>query len=65
MQVDDGSTAAPEGENIISRLSYEYFKEKPCIFPYILPRIELPAFIISLVSHFLLVRSIPPAMFSD
>ena len=65
MQVDDGFIAAPEGVNIISHLSYEYFKEKPCIFPYILPRIELLYFIISLASQFLHVRSITPAMFSD
>jgi len=39
MQVDDGSSAAPEGVNIISRLIYEYFKENPCIFLYSLPRI--------------------------
>ena len=65
MQVDAGSSAAPKGVNIVSRLIYEYFKEKLCIFPYILPEIGLPDFIISLTSHFLLVRSITPAMFSD
>jgi hypothetical protein len=65
MQVDDGSTATPEGVNIVSRLSYGYFKEKPCIFPYLLLKIELPDLIISLASHFLLVRSFTPAMFSD
>jgi len=65
MQVDAGSSAAPKGVNIISRLRNQYFKEKPCIFPYLLLKIELPDLIISLASHFLLVRSFTPAMFSD